>query len=269
MQRPAKKVLDHAALARVRALTARSVANGARTKARILGVAERLFADNGFDGVSMREIAQEAEVPLASVAYHFTSKLGLYKAVFRAHLEDNAKLRIARLEGAESPDDRAKTVRSIARVLVESIVRLETAPEGRNVARLVAREINDPRESERGIVEDYFDPVARAAIAILTRMFPEVERPSVYWAYLFATGALAINRASTGRIERLSDGLCSSDDAQAIIDNLIQFITGGILAAFAANSRSPRVPTAVSSGSARKTMAHRLPRSTKRAIDST
>jgi hypothetical protein len=49
---------------------------------------------------------------------------------------------------------------------------------------------------------------------------------------LFAVGALAINHVSTGRIERLSRGACRSSDAAAILDNLVEFIAGGMAANF-------------------------------------
>ena len=50
-------------------------------RARILGVATRLFADRGFDGASTRDIAAEAGVNMAMIAYYFGSKEGLFRAV--------------------------------------------------------------------------------------------------------------------------------------------------------------------------------------------
>jgi AcrR family transcriptional regulator len=44
---------------------------------RILASAERLFADHGFDGVSMREIAANAKAQLALIHYHFGTKLNV------------------------------------------------------------------------------------------------------------------------------------------------------------------------------------------------
>lgn len=44
------------------------------TKDEILKAASRLFANNGFDGVSMREISNEAGTSLNSIRYHFGSK---------------------------------------------------------------------------------------------------------------------------------------------------------------------------------------------------
>jgi AcrR family transcriptional regulator len=241
---------------RVRALTGRSVANGVRTKAKILSVAEDLFAEDGFDGTSIRQIAQNADVPLALVSYHFKSKLDLYREVFRSRLGEVTKLRISLLHNVDSTAGGEDVVRQITRILVEPIVGLETKPGGRSIARLIARESNDPRENQRGIIEESFDPIASIAISKLGRAFPQADKRTVYWAYLFAMGALAINHAATGRIERLSGNLCRSDDAQGILRNLVEFISGGILSAFAAAAiQSPQV----------KQPVHRRARITKRA----
>ena len=51
------------------------------TKERLLVVAGELFADRGFDSVSLRMITDRANVNLASVNYHFGSKEELIGAV--------------------------------------------------------------------------------------------------------------------------------------------------------------------------------------------
>lgn len=53
------------------------------TARRILQVAEALFAEHGFDGVSMNAIAERAGVSKASVFHHFNSKNALYLAVLK------------------------------------------------------------------------------------------------------------------------------------------------------------------------------------------
>lgn len=52
------------------------------TKQRIIDVAARLFARNGFSGTSVREIAKLAEVNLSAINYHFDNKDNLYLEVF-------------------------------------------------------------------------------------------------------------------------------------------------------------------------------------------
>ena len=218
-----------------RSVAPRSVQSGARTRETILRTAERLFAAGGFDGVSMRQIGMEAGVPLALVSYHFKSKLGLYRAVFRAHAQALTEDRLAQLERFQPSDDPRKTVRDLMLILVEPVIEMATAPGGRDFARLIARETNEPLEAERGVLTEFFDPVAKLIIVQLERAFPEVDKATAHWAYLFAAGALAINHAATGRIERLSGGLCHSEDPSEILDHLIDFATGGILSAFEAD----------------------------------
>src|SRR5476649_388248 len=57
------------------------------TRDRILKTAERLFAERGFNGVSVRELAAAANVNIASIGYHFRSKEGLLAEVYRRHCE--------------------------------------------------------------------------------------------------------------------------------------------------------------------------------------
>lgn len=52
------------------------------TKAKILESANKLFANYGFDGTSIRDIAKEAGVNLAAVNYHFKNKNNLYCELF-------------------------------------------------------------------------------------------------------------------------------------------------------------------------------------------
>lgn len=57
------------------------------TKLRLIEAATLLFAEKGFDGVGLREIASKANANSAMVAYHFGGKEGLYLAVLRAGFE--------------------------------------------------------------------------------------------------------------------------------------------------------------------------------------
>jgi TetR/AcrR family transcriptional regulator len=70
-----------------KAQTVRS-AGGGETVERILATAERLFAEQGFDAVSMHAIAEQACVSKANIFHHFTSKNELYFAVLRHACHD-------------------------------------------------------------------------------------------------------------------------------------------------------------------------------------
>lgn len=58
------------------------------TTTRILLSAERIFAERGLAGASIRELAEGAELAKASLLHHFPSKRALYAAVLQAVADD-------------------------------------------------------------------------------------------------------------------------------------------------------------------------------------
>ncbi|MGL1861365.1 MAG: CerR family C-terminal domain-containing protein [Pseudodesulfovibrio sp.] len=58
-------------------------AQGEETRGILLNTGARLFALNGYNGVSMRTLASAAGVNLATVSYHFGGKAGLYEAILQ------------------------------------------------------------------------------------------------------------------------------------------------------------------------------------------
>lgn len=57
-------------------------------KIQILQVAEILFAEKGFDGTSIRNIAKEAKINIAMVSYYFGSKERLLEALIHFRTKD-------------------------------------------------------------------------------------------------------------------------------------------------------------------------------------
>ncbi len=71
---------------------------GVSTRERILDVALDLFTDQGFDGTSMREIAERLHMSKPAIYYHFTSKEEILMAL-HARLHEFGKSALARLTG--------------------------------------------------------------------------------------------------------------------------------------------------------------------------
>jgi AcrR family transcriptional regulator len=71
---------------------------GASTRERILDVALDLFTDQGFDGTSMREIAERLRISKPAIYYHFASKEEILMAL-HMRLHEFGKAALARLTG--------------------------------------------------------------------------------------------------------------------------------------------------------------------------
>ena len=57
--------------------------DGYKTKRKILQVAERLFAEKGFDGASIEKIAKAASVNKGLIYYHFRDKNDIVTSIFK------------------------------------------------------------------------------------------------------------------------------------------------------------------------------------------
>jgi AcrR family transcriptional regulator len=71
---------------------------GASTREKILDVALDLFTDQGFDGTSMREIAERLGISKPAIYYHFASKEEILMAL-HMRLHEFGKVALARLTG--------------------------------------------------------------------------------------------------------------------------------------------------------------------------
>jgi TetR/AcrR family transcriptional regulator len=77
-------------------------------EAAILTAGVRLFAEQGFDGVSMRGVAQAAGVSKANIYHHFSSKEALYLAILQSSATETAGLIENLADGTGCFDERLK-----------------------------------------------------------------------------------------------------------------------------------------------------------------
>ncbi|MFV3078033.1 hypothetical protein [Niveispirillum fermenti] len=85
----------------------------------------------------------------------------------------------------------------------------------KNYAALGAQVANTP-EWGAELMDKHFDPVVRRLIDLLKKALPDRAEEDIFWGYHFVTGALLLTLARTGRMDKLSGGLCKSDDFAAV-----------------------------------------------------
>lgn len=194
----------------------------------ILLAAEKLFGKYGYHAVSIRHIADEAEVPLALVGYYFGAKQALYHAIFE-HWSGMISERLAALKLAMA-DASGDRLARLVDAFIEPVIRLRASPEGEYYALLMTRGLSQQSEEEDAIIREFFDPMAKSFIdafhTALAAEFPGVKRPLVAWCYQFALGAL-LHHISDSRVHRLSGGESRPNDP-AVMPNLVAFIAQGM-----------------------------------------
>jgi AcrR family transcriptional regulator len=196
---------------------------------RILDAAEALFAEHGYDGVTLRQIATRAGVDVALASYYFGKKLELFQAVFerRAALLNEAR-RAALRACQEKAGKRGPTVEQIIEAFLRPLeLHQETGDEGwRHYLALIAYINNSPYWGRR-MMSKLFDGLVQEFIEALRKALPDAREEDIYWCYHNLSGALTLTLADTGRIDELSRGLCRSADFEAAYNHMIPFMAAG------------------------------------------
>jgi AcrR family transcriptional regulator len=195
----------------------------------ILDSAEELFATRGFDGVTLRQIADLAGVDVALTSYYFGPKLELFDAVLRRRGEILNSARLTALRAAQA--QAAPEPASIEQIIEAFLRPLELAQEmeqrgWRNYCALIAYINNSPTWGKK-LMSRHFDKLVRQFTDAIQKCFPAASKKEIFWCYHYLTGALSLTFADTGRLDLLSRNACHSHDFKSAYDYMIPFMAAG------------------------------------------
>lgn len=197
----------------------------------ILDAAEDLFSKHGLYGVTLKDVAKKVGVHHTLLNYYFADKKALFDDVFARRAVVTSERRMKALEEYEVECGGKPTVEGALRAFLDTDLDLYiTGGEGwKNYAALGAQVANTP-EWGAELMDAHFDPVVLRLIDMLMKALPDCSKEDIFWGYHFVTGSLMLTLARTGRIDKLSGGLCKSDDFVAVKQRMVSFMTGGFLA---------------------------------------
>ncbi len=208
----------------------------------ILDAAETVFAEAGFAGASLREIANRARVAQALIHYHFDTKEKLFEAMAarRANAINGSRgVLLDELLASGNPTLEA-IVEALFRPTIEAGVSM--AGTGGGFSRILVSIANSHDERDQRLAERYYDPIARRFIDALTACLPGFDRRSAVWAYMFSIGVGMTMMARTGRSMRLSGGLCDDTDVEVMLNEITAYVCGGIRAMAARETEGHSAP---------------------------
>ena len=203
----------------------------AATMEQIFDAAEELFSKHGLYGVTLREVAQKVGVHQSLLNYYFNDKKELFDAVVARRAPVTINRRMEALEYYERKAAGKPTVEGALHAYLDSDLDLYSQAEQgwKNYGALGAQISNTP-EWGAELMDMHFDAVVLRLIEILKKALPGCRQEDIFWSYHFVTGALMLTLGRTGRIDRLSDGLCRSDDFAAIKARMATFMAAGLTA---------------------------------------
>lgn len=201
----------------------------AQSLEQILDAAEYLFSRNGFHGVTLRDVAARVGIHTTLLHYYFKDKANLFEAVFARRAGITSGRRMEALEAYEQEVRDNPTVEGALHAFLDTDLDLyyQGGESWMNYAAFCARVSNTPEGAQ--LMDAYFDPVVLKLVEILKRALPDYSEEDIFWGYHFVTGALMNTLARTGRIDKVSGGLCHSDDFPAVRKRMARFMAAGFL----------------------------------------
>jgi TetR/AcrR family transcriptional regulator, regulator of cefoperazone and chloramphenicol sensitivity len=167
-------------------------AAGSDTRARLIEVAARHFAEHGYRGASQREIQRELGMNPATAHYHFGSKEALYRGVIDAFVHDVQEERMRRL--AEI-DPKLTGRERLLRLLYDYFyphLNLAATDAGYSYARILATVQSEREATATQIFSDIVEPVRREYVNAIRSVFPEATPLQVRRVLVMGVALMAI-----------------------------------------------------------------------------
>jgi AcrR family transcriptional regulator len=158
------------------------------TRERILKAAERLFAERGYDGTSIRAIVARAHVNQAAINYHFEGKDGLYREVLRAAFRGLTEDQLAHAGEAGAMSREEALAAFVRRQLRPLLARDEAS---RHI-RIFNWETVRPTPVFRKLLSEEAAPFMGVATDLVRRFMPDADHRTLVVAAIWLLGQCSI-----------------------------------------------------------------------------
>lgn len=200
---------------------------------KILQAAEELFAKLGYEGCSLRAVADLAEVNQGMIHYFFKSKEKLFFEAFvnsgRPMVEE--RLRLLDAEEARTAGSAIPLDRLIEMFLLPAFELAMSGARGTSFLRTQARLQLDASAQSSELRSALYDESSRRYLSAFRRTLPHLSLQEASWRFTFMLGTYQYALSTSGRLEYLSQGQCSSKDYREALRQMVPYISAGMQAA--------------------------------------
>lgn len=180
-------------------------AKGERTRQNILDAAELLFGENDYDSISLRDVAQESNVLLGAVSYHFKNKASLFEAVVTRRAEEMNGFLLDELEKHPNP-----TLEQVIDAFVSPVLARSELPGWSSYVRITAQLYYQDRwwDMQRRLFRRHGEAFAAALAPTLPDASPDVIQQILTYAITVTLSTAVLKSSkSEGRAPNLPESV--------------------------------------------------------------
>lgn len=195
---------------------------------RILDAAEQMFADHGFDGASMRQLASAARVNVATAYYYFGSKEEVLAAVFDRRFgpvreQQWEALRQLERDFATEPPP----LQTILEAMLLPPLRLADTPRGEIAMRVMGRILMDPNPGAQRLLQEQYRDLREAHLKAVQRAVPDLPKADLYWRFELLWGSFLFVLCNPSRLEQFTEGICNPGHPDVVLSQLLAVYIAG------------------------------------------
>jgi AcrR family transcriptional regulator len=201
------------------------------SKRRLLDAAEQLFADKGFEVVSVRDITQQAKANVAAVNYHFGSREGLIALVVTRYITPVNQERLIRLEALERKwSGKAVPLEEVIDAFVRPLVGIVQKSElsERLFCKLMGRIFSLQGSGFPEAVEEQMRHLSDRFTRALAKSLPAVSQEELMWRTHFVIGAMIHMLMNQDMLHRVTNGASGTPTMEATVGRFIRFAAAGL-----------------------------------------
>jgi AcrR family transcriptional regulator len=201
--------------------------SGDDARQRLLETSEKLFAEKGFDGVSVRDITSLAGCNVASINYHFGGKDKLYVEIMKGRMVALREIRVGSI--AEVMGKEGTTLEDLLRAFSWAFIDpLVDEARGGQIMKLMMREMLDPHLPAEMFCDEVIKPVMGAMIEALTKVCPSIEVNQVMLCIHSLIAQLLHTVHVNGMLAKMESGECEHPSLEGFVEHIVKFTAIGI-----------------------------------------
>lgn len=203
------------------------------TRTALLHAALACFAERGFDGTSMRTIAQRAGRPLSLLSHYFGNKSGLYVETFTYVVHDLKRLPSGTGGGASQPRDKAEAIRML-REHVHFIVTDTCMDPGvadtlrENAMKLWLQEVRAPRVNLHALIRQHLAPTSDTMKHCIQMLRPDLAEAEVIFLGVSIIGSAVTHGLMAGLNQVLWGFPAMPENRFRAAELLVEFCLAGL-----------------------------------------
>jgi AcrR family transcriptional regulator len=208
----------------------RHISARGQTRRQLILAAERLFAESGIDGVSLRQINLAAGQKNSSAAhYHFGSKAALILSIYEHRMAHVNERRIAALDAIEQANRQADLRGLIGAIVYPIVEEIDADASGRNYIRFMAQAMGHPQLDLVKLWQQEHSGGLARTLELLRVALPHVPDPIFGQRFGLAFEQIVHSLADREKLRR-SAGNSFEVDTPLFVSNLVDCVAGALAA---------------------------------------